>query len=61
MTEATKTAPRYYVHTVTSGVGNKVRNPHRVIDGATGSEVDEYASKKAATMHAQELNRADRK
>ena len=48
---------------VVSGLGNKVRNPHRVIDRATGSEIDEYAStvigteqlKKFATLYGAPL------
>ena len=48
--------PRYYVHTITSGIGNKIREPHWVIDRNTNKAVDEYASKRAAKMHADQLN-----
>lgn len=48
--------PRYYVHTLTSAIGNKVRNPNRVVDSLTETIVDEYTSKKAATMHSNFLN-----
>jgi hypothetical protein len=52
------TPPRFYVHTVLpSPVGRKLRTPHLVIDRTTGSTVDEYASKRAATMDARERNR----
>lgn len=48
----------YYVHTIRSGVGNKVRNPHLVIDRRTNETVDEYASKRAAQMDAADRNKA---
>lgn len=52
------TTARYYVHTVTSGVGNKIRTPYLVVDATTGQTVDEYASKRAAAMDARDRNEA---
>ena len=59
MTKAntTKAATRYYVHTTLSGIGNKIANPHRVVERSTGATIDEYKSKHAANSHARELNR----
>ena len=49
---------RYRVHTILqSGVGRKVVNPYWVIDTQNkNSVIDEYSSKRAATMHAKQLN-----
>lgn len=47
---------RYSVYTVTSGIGNKVRNPHRILDNETGSTVDEFTSKAAANGTARDMN-----
>jgi membrane protein required for beta-lactamase induction len=49
------TKPRYQVSTRTSQV-SKIREPHMVVDTSTNQIVDEYASKKAAQMHAAQLN-----
>jgi hypothetical protein len=56
---AAVTAPRYYVKSVGyHGIGRKSQTPHKVIDRTTGVTVDEYHSKRAATMHARELNQS---
>ena len=49
--------PRFYVHTRLSGIGNKLRDPHQVIDRMTNEIIDEYASKKAAQMDCNARNR----
>lgn len=55
----TLVAPRYVVRTETSQVST-LRTPHQVVDTRTASVVDEYASKRAAGMHARELNQIER-
>jgi hypothetical protein len=53
-------AKRYTVHTVQqSPVGRPVREPYWVIDTTTNESVAEYKSKKAAQMHAKQLNDAE--
>jgi len=49
---------RYYVQTVASysGIGRTVVTPYKVIDRQTNATIDEYASKRAAALHAKELN-----
>lgn len=52
---------RFTVHTVIQPpVGRPVREPYWVIDKATGLLVDIYKSKKAALMHAKQLNDAEK-
>lgn len=52
---------RYTVRTsVESTELRSSRTPYRVIDEHSGTIVDEYASKRAADMHARDLNRAER-
>ena len=52
---------RYYVKTaLQSPVGRKNRTPHAVIDSTTNETLEEYASKRAANMHAKELNAAQK-
>ena len=48
--------PRFFVHTVTSGIGDKIRDPHRVVDRLTNETIDEYTSKRAAQMHCKTMN-----
>jgi nitrate/TMAO reductase-like tetraheme cytochrome c subunit len=50
-------APRFIVQTDSQNFTRR-REPHRVVDTVTNATIDEYRSKRAATMHARELNRA---
>jgi hypothetical protein len=50
------TLPRFFVHTSLSGIGNKIKDPHRVVDRLTNEVIDEYKSKLAAHMHCKTMN-----
>ena len=41
------------------GIGRKDREPWKVVDTFTNRYVDEYASAKAARIHAKQLNSED--
>lgn len=47
--------PRYVVRERRSGIGNRTAAPYQVVDLLENRVVDEYRSKRAATMHARAL------
>jgi len=55
--ERSPATPRYVVRTVTSQI-RTIREPYQIVDTVTSTVVDEYHSKRAAAMHARELNNA---
>lgn len=54
--------PRYIVRTSTASFRQHsgIWPPHEVIDTMTGTILDEYHSKRAAQMHARDLNHAEK-
>lgn len=58
---SSQAAPRFIVKTTEYfGIGRKPQNPHAVVDTVTGETVDEYHSKRAASMDAKDRNEATR-